>query len=333
MIGTSGPQGISGKPGLVGRKGDVGPRGPTGPIGHFGKQGIAGIKGNKGVNGHHGEKGVKGHTGFTGILGNVFMLISFVETSFYLGLAGLPGDNGSKGDIGNTGSVGATGPRGESGPQGLTGKGGEDGISGTQGQQGSRGEAGDIGFKGDIGDSGIDGLPGISGESLGYDLKILTSLMAQFKQNNGGGGHSSDNEALQKEQIILAHQTYKNFKAKFEKFLRNRAYSLRSCADVSYAFPEYESDNYLIDPNEGDISDAVLVYCNMDKKATCIESAASMKNGQLKFIKLLTTYAHQTIKFNCQHNELPQFDNIIFDRLCNLMFMESTNKIFFISGL
>lgn len=209
--------------------------------------------------------------------------------------------------------MGPTGPRGEIGPTGLEGKLGEDGRGGAEGQHGSRGESGEMGIKGGIGDSGIDGLPGFDGESLGYDLKILSSLMAQFKQNNNGG-HNSDNEAFQKEQMVLAHQTYKNFKAKFEKFLMNRAYTLRSCADVSYAFPEYESDSYLIDPNEGDISDAVLVYCNMDKKATCIENATSIKNGQLKFIKLLTTYVHQMIKFDCQHVELPQFDNVIFDR-------------------
>lgn len=181
-----------------------------------------------------------------------------------------------------------------------------------EGQQGARGEIGDFGLKGDIGEPGIDGLPGSPGESLGYDLKILQSLLAQFKNNNGL--QSSDNEAFKKEQLLLAYQTYKNFKAKFDKFLMSRAYTLRSCADVSYAFPEYESDSYLIDPNEGDISDAVLVYCNMEKRATCIENAANMKNGQLKFIKLLTTYAHQTIKFNCPHDGLPKNDNIIFER-------------------
>lgn len=225
----------------------------------------------------------------------------------------MPGDNGGKGDIGNTGSVGSTGPRGETGNQGLDGTVGEHGLVGVQGPQGARGEVGDIGAKGDIGDQGIDGLPGVPGESFGYDLRVLTSLMAQFKQNNNGG-HTPDNDDLEKEKLMLAYQTYKNFKAKFDDFFSNRAYSLRSCADVSYAFPEYESDSYIIDPNEGDIADAVLVYCNMDKKATCIENALNMKNGQLKFIKLLTTYVHQTIKFNCNHDELPRFENIIFDR-------------------
>lgn len=233
----------------------------------------------------------------------------------------MPGDSGKIGDIGNTGSVGATGPRGEIGPMGVKGLLGEVGRNGTEGQHGFRGEIGDIGEKGEVGDPGVDGLSGIAGEALGYDLKVLTSLMAQFKQSNSDG-RSSDNEALQKEQMVLAYQTYKNFKAKFEKFLLSRAYSLRSCADVSYAFPEYPSDNYVIDPNEGDIADAVLVYCNMDKKATCIENGASMKNGQLKFIKLLTTYAYQTIRFHCPNGELAQTENIIFDRYENLKFIE-----------
>lgn len=28
--------------------------------------------------------------------------------------------------------------------------------------------------------------------------------------------------------------------------------------------------DYWIDPNEGDIRDAIMVYCDMDKKASCI---------------------------------------------------------------
>lgn len=229
----------------------------------------------------------------------------------FLGLAGLPGESGTKGDIGNRGSIGPTGPRGEIGIKGFKGEHGVEGMIGFEGLQGVKGENGDIGIKGEIGDQGLSGQPGSPGESLGYDLKMLQSLMSQFKNTNL---ENHDNESFEKEQLRLAYQTYKHFKAKFQKFLLNGAFSYRSCIDIFYAFPNHKSGTFTIDPNEGDISDAISVYCNLEKKATCIEDIDNMKNGQLKFLKLLSTFVYQTIKFNCPQSSKPPFDDILIER-------------------
>ena len=47
----------------------------------------------------------------------------------------------------------------------------------------------------------------------------------------------------------------------------------KTCADLAAAFPNMESGHYYLDPNEGHPSDAILAFCNMETKETCIHPA------------------------------------------------------------
>jgi len=39
---------------------------------------------------------------------------------------------------------------------------------------------------------------------------------------------------------------------------------------IWYFIENVFTGEYWVDPNDGDIRDAILVYCDMDKRATCI---------------------------------------------------------------
>lgn len=104
----------------------------------------------------------------------------------------------------------------------------------------------------------------------------------------------------------------------------------RTCKELFEWFPEKETGDYWVDPNEGSHLDAVLVMCNHTTKETCIyprqpgmdrnkwvtdgkdryvyafqdimgdegiEYAADIY--QMKMMKLLSNNARQTITYNC----------------------------------
>lgn len=110
----------------------------------------------------------------------------------------------------------------------------------------------------------------------------------------------------------------------------------KTCADIKEAYPESKNGEYYIDPNEGDAEDAIRVYCRFDTKETCVSPKRSKFNGQqwtastvsqgqyfmeeilggrefnynveddqLAFLQLHTTYASQTVTYNCR-NSSPQ---------------------------
>ena len=71
----------------------------------------------------------------------------------------------------------------------------------------------------------------------------------------------------------LVMKAYETLKSQFERFRRpdgGRDYPAKTCRDLHVAHPELPSGDYWVDPNEGDVRDAILVYCNMVNKATCL---------------------------------------------------------------
>jgi collagen type II alpha len=140
------------------------------------------------------------------------------------------------------------------------------------------------------------------------------------------------------EKRAIVFKAYENLKERFEKFKKpngEKMYPARSCRDLAVAYPEYDSGNYWIDPNDGDIRDAILVYCDLKLRATCVipsptksneisytgrESEiwlSELENGlkinykadsnQLGFLQLLSTHATQNITFHCK-NTVAYFD-------------------------
>lgn len=68
-------------------------------------------------------------------------------------------------------------------------------------------------------------------------------------------------------------KAYETLKSQWERYRRpdgGRDYPAKTCRDLHVAHPELPSGDYWVDPNEGDVRDAILVYCNMVNKATCL---------------------------------------------------------------
>jgi collagen type II alpha len=143
----------------------------------------------------------------------------------------------------------------------------------------------------------------------------------------------SDDE---KRAIVL--KAYENLKVRFEKFKKpngEKSYPARTCRDLAVAYPDYESGNYWIDPNDGDPRDAILVYCDLKNRASCVIPSptkskeitytgreqeiwlSELDNGmkinykadsnQLGFLQLLSTQASQNVTFHCK-NTVAYFD-------------------------
>lgn len=135
-------------------------------------------------------------------------------------------------------------------------------------------------------------------------------------------------------------QAYENLKVRFEKFKRpngEKHYPAKTCRDLAVAYPEYESGNYWVDPNDGDIRDAIFVYCDLKKRSTCVMPSpiksnemsysgkepeiwtSEIPNGlkinykadsnQLGFLQLLSTHATQNLTFHCKKT-IAYYDSI-----------------------
>lgn len=82
----------------------------------------------------------------------------------------------------------------------------------------------------------------------------------------------------------LVLRAYEHLKTTFERFKKpdgKKNYPGKTCRDIWAAYPDSESGEYWVDPNEGDIKDAVLVHCDMVNKATCI-IPSPMKSDEIK---------------------------------------------------
>lgn len=108
---------------------------------------------------------------------------------------------------------------------------------------------------------------------------------------------------------------------------------VRSCKELSQSQPDLSSGEYRIDPNGGDEQDAILVYCDMLTRATCVHPQLSRNrtyvgeeneiwlsdylggqeigyeatNNQLVHLQMLSTKATQNITYHCQ-NSIAYYD-------------------------
>lgn len=177
------------------------------------------------------------------------------------------------------------------------------------------------------------GPPGPAGESLGYDAASLAALLGHGANNQKGPDPNDDplKQLTEEEKRAIVMKAYDNLKVRFEKFKKpngEKSYPAKTCRDLAVAYPEFESGNYWIDPNDGDIRDAIFVYCDMKKRASCIVPApaksdeidytgkepeiwlSEVPNGmkmnykadsnQLGFLQLLSTHATQNLTFHCK---------------------------------
>lgn len=127
-------------------------------------------------------------------------------------------------------------------------------------------------------------------------------------------------------------KAYEHVKASFIRLTRpngQQSAPAKTCRDLFAAYPEYNSGEYWIDPNEADPRDAILVYCEKERRATCImpqpkeskvisyegdeqevwlgEILGGMKihyktdSYQMGFLQLMSAKATQQITFHCKN--------------------------------
>merc|ERR1712200_237640 len=205
---------------------------------------------------------------------------------------------GHRGLIGLQGLPGPMGPQGAKGPPGLMGAPGPRGPSGEEGKRGPPGEL------------GPPGPPGPPGESSGYDAAALAALL--------GSGNSKGPDPLS------ADEPARMFAPDLSDGGKNTP--AKTCKDLLSNYPDKESGDYWIDPNGADPKDAILVYCDMEKKATCVQSKPEISeeiniisqekeiwigegnyydinykadSNQLSFLQLFSENAEQSITYHC----------------------------------
>lgn len=140
------------------------------------------------------------------------------------------------------------------------------------------------------------------------------------------------------DQRNIVKKAYEQLKKSYEKLTKptgDKDSPARTCKELSLARPELPTGDYWIDPNEGDKNDAILVHCDMSKKATCIKSQPQrskninhigddhemwlsevhdgMKltykadSSQLTHLQMLSTHASQSITYHCK-NSIAYYD-------------------------
>jgi len=129
----------------------------------------------------------------------------------------------------------------------------------------------------------------------------------------------------------LVIRAYKNLKDSFEEYSRpdgGKNHPAKTCKDLHTTYPDKESGEYWIDPNGADPKDAILVYCDMENEATCVQAKPEMSSeiniiseeaekwlgeapnsyydinykadsNQMSFLQLLSAKAEQQITYHC----------------------------------
>lgn len=295
--------------------------GVVGPPGMIGKTGPPGLQGPPGENGKPGSKGTKGHRGL-------------------IGLQGLPGPTGPPGDKGPSGNDGTPGKPGEPGSRGPPGMDGVSGPMGMDGPPGPRGQSGEEGKRGPPGERGMPGPPGPPGESTGYDAAALAALLGQG--NSKGPDPLSNDEPSrifgdsltpEKQRQLVIH-AYKKLKDSFEEFNRpngDQKNPAKTCRDLNVAHPDLPSGEYWVDPNAGDPKDAILVHCDMEQQATCVQPKPDLSeefthiteeretwfseipdkgfgftykadSNQITFLQMLSSSGSQNVTYHCSNS-------------------------------
>lgn len=140
-------------------------------------------------------------------------------------------------------------------------------------------------------------------------------------------------ELTDEERQKLVENAYEKLKSAFATFKKpdgKQSSPAKTCRDLFAAHPEFTSGHYWIDPNEGDARDSILVYCDAERKASCIlpqplrtkelhydgdeqevwlgELKDGMKisykadSNQIGFLQLLSASASQNITYHCRNS-------------------------------
>ncbi|XP_065370006.1 collagen alpha-1(I) chain-like [Calliphora vicina] len=167
------------------------------------------------------------------------------------------------------------------GPPGLKGERGLIGVTGAPGYPGIPGK------KGDAGEPGQDGLPGLPGVYGPPGLKGEPGYIGipGIPEHSGIKGD-------------------RDFPANGQQFS-----PAKTCRDLFAAHPEYKSGEYWIDPNEANIIDAIFVFCDKDRRATCImpqptESNIITYNGNEKEVWLSDVIEGMNIHYNIDNYQM-----------------------------
>jgi len=205
---------------------------------------------------------------------------------------------------------------------------------------GPRGMMGDEGPKGYPGPPGPAGPPGPPGDTGGFDAAQLSQI---FGNQNKGPSQADDPMGKAQADKLQGDEVLKRISAialavKNKKNPRGTQTNPgRTCLDIAMAHPDFKDGMYWIDPNMGAPSDAIHVWCNMEKKETCIFASPEktdqkvwykgkskhmwfsedIKGGfpfsfkadkiQLTFLKLLSKSGTQSITYHCR-NSVAHFD-------------------------
>ncbi|XP_065221020.1 collagen alpha-1(II) chain-like isoform X2 [Planococcus citri] len=164
------------------------------------------------------------------------------------GPPGLPGPKGDRGEMGPPGQTGAPGLSGSFGPIGPPGQPGRVGYPGQKGEPGEQGFYGEQGFEGLQGIPGLPGFPGLDG---------FPGQKGEPGPPGTCGCPPPQNDApmpqvISQEEIGVA---------------KNPALT---CREIAAKDPSSPNGDYWINPSEGDIRNAILVHCDIEKHMTCI---------------------------------------------------------------
>lgn len=192
----------------------------------------------------------------------------------------------------------------------------------------------------------MQGLPGPPGEPQGYDTNALAALLAHTSSmsNTKGPSNIQEDEPVKRifddrnfspdEQRNMIKKAYEQLKRTYDRLNKRTGEKnspARTCKDLSLLRPELKSGEYWIDPNDGDKNDAILVYCDMPKKATCVKAQpqrskniqydgheneiwlSEVHNGmkitykadstQITHLQMLSTHATQNITHHCKRSK------------------------------
>jgi len=84
------------------------------------------------------------------------------------------------------------------------------------------------------------------------------------------------------EQEEIMRAAFEKLKRSFDKMVKpdgTKERPAKTCNDLKTAFPLKPSGEYWIDPNGNDHKDSILVFCNMNTGATCINPKPSMSGA------------------------------------------------------
>lgn len=141
-----------------------------------------------------------------------------------------------------------------------------------------------------------------------------------------------DNLSTEEKQEVM-QRAYEKLKASFDMLAKpdgSQKSPAKSCQSLKSAHPTKPDGQYWIDPNGMDSNDAIMVFCDMQSGASCIQPKPGMSqeitimsseddawvgeldnnafdinykadSNQMNFLQLMSTSAEQTIIFHCKN--------------------------------